>query len=76
MKRHLGLTAGLALVVLGVGAFALSLAFEGGFPKGFFQGATLALVVLGVWALVKERRGPRDAWLPSRDRADDEPDPA
>ncbi len=68
MNRHVPQATGLTIFVLGLGAFAISQAFEGGFLKGFFQGATVALMVLGVWGVSRwGRDGPRDAWLPSRD---------
>ncbi len=63
--------AGLLLVTLGLGTFVLSLLFDGGFLKGFFQGATVALMVLGAWAIAKERRIRGGSWLPSRE-SDDE----
>ena len=86
MTRTLGLptskatdlTAGLLCVVLGLAAFVLSLGRDG-FDKGLFQGATIALMVLGAYLLGSTMRarinaaGDRedasgdDLWLPSRD---------
>lgn len=71
------LTAGMLCVVLGGGAFLLSQGRDG-FDKGFFQGATLALMVLGAYLLGSAMRARRNAtdggedesdelWLPSRD---------
>lgn len=70
------LTVGLPAILVGLLCFALSNAFEGGFPRGFFQGATIALMVLGayllgagVWSSRTDDDDLQDGghWLPSRD---------
>jgi len=65
---------GTVSVVLGFASYAVSQAFDGGVLRGFFQGATLALMVTGAIALGRSMRsqggttGDADAgWLPSRD---------
>lgn len=74
------LTAGLPVILVGFLCYALSNLFEGGFPRGFFQGATIALMVLGAYLVGAGlwfsrtdeedlRRGVQ--WLPSRDERDD-----
>ncbi|KGN32245.1 hypothetical protein N802_17940 [Knoellia sinensis KCTC 19936] len=75
------LTSGTLCVVLGFAAFLLSRGRDG-FDKGLFQGATVALMVLGAYLLGSamwarretpdpdsehERPGDDDLWLPSRD---------
>ena len=77
-SRATDLTAGLLCVVLGLAAFVLSRG-RGGFDKGLFQGATIALMVLGAYLLGSTMRARRNApgdredasgddlWLPSRD---------
>ena len=86
MSRTLGLptskatdlTAGTFCVVLGLASYVLSRGRDG-FDKGLFQGATLALMVLGAYLLGSALRARRDTagegedenrddpWLPSRD---------
>lgn len=60
-------------VLLGFAAFALSRGRDG-FDKGLFQGATVALMVVGAYLLGSatfrkstEEELSDDAWLPSRD---------
>lgn len=75
------LMSGLPVILMGFLCFALSAAFEGGFFRGLFQGATVALMVVGayllgagLWTARKDdedlRRGRH--WLPSRDGRGDE----
>lgn len=73
------LTSGTLCVVLGLVAFVLSRGRDG-FDKGLFQGASIALMLLGVYLLgaaMRTRRetpesdgnnGDDDLWLPSRDQ--------
>lgn len=62
-------------VVLGLVTSLLSTRFDGGFLMGFFQGATIALMVGAaylVWALVvRPGRGPQ-MWRPSDDTTSDD----
>lgn len=66
------LTVGVLSVLLGIGSGALAGPFDG-FVKGFFQGAGVMLIVIGVYAVGRvlfrsEGSGTRaDGWLPSRD---------
>ncbi len=70
------LTSGMSTIVLGFLCYAASTAFDGGFFRGFFQGATIALMILGAY-LVGARlwssrsddgnSGRTSHWLPSRD---------
>ncbi|WP_299519531.1 hypothetical protein [uncultured Serinicoccus sp.] len=77
------LTAGLAAIAIGFVTYALSRAVDSGFVHGFFQGATLALMVAGaylvgaaMWHRRSRGQGEDDRhWLPSRDGADDGPAP-
>lgn len=58
------------LVTLGVVTFLLGRRFDGGFLMGFFQGATVALMVGAVylvWALVFRRTDAQAMWRPSED---------
>lgn len=70
------LLSGMPIILIGFLTFALSSAFEGGFLRGFFQGATIALMVLGAYligaGLWFSRKDGEDLhngghWLPSRD---------
>ena len=70
------LLSGIPVILLGSLTYALSTAFEGGFFRGFFQGATVALMVLGAYlvgaGLRFSRKNDEDLrsgghWLPSRD---------
>lgn len=72
-RRSTSLTSGFLCVALGLVAFVLSRGRDG-FDKGLFQGACVALMVLGAYLLGSAtfRRGAQDelgddAWLPSRD---------
>lgn len=62
-------------VVLGLVTSLLSTRFDGGFLMGFFQGATIALMVGAAylfWALVvRPGRGPQ-MWRPSDDTTSDD----
>lgn len=80
-KGRTRLTSGIPVILVGFLCFALSTAFEGGFLRGLFQGATVALMVLGAYllgaGLWTSRKGDRDLrrgghWLPSRDGRGDE----
>jgi hypothetical protein len=72
--------AGIPAMVFGLLSFALSTVFEHGFVHGFFQGATIALMLIGayllgagLWPRRKEeelREGKQG--LPSRDGRGDE----
>ena len=73
---RLQLTAALPIILLGFLCYVSSNAFEGGFLRGFFQGATVALMILGAYlvgaGLWFSRADHDDAggarhWLPSRD---------
>jgi hypothetical protein len=55
------------LVLLGQALFLLGRSVEG-WLRGLCQGAAVALLVLGVLALARSRRGA--GWLPSRDGED------
>ena len=67
---------GMSLVLLGLLTGFLSRVVESGFFHGVFQGMTIALMVLGAYAIGRgvwgsrgdgvEQRGAM--WLPSRDR--------
>lgn len=62
------------LVVLGVASWLISTTIDGGFFHGLFQGAAVALVILGVYLLFSLRRKPErehGMWLPSREDADE-----
>lgn len=74
---------GLTLVVLGLACFVVSRAFDGGFARGLFTGATVALMVTGAYVIGMSRRrsgrgqtGPWTGgqWLPSRDAGTDRAD--
>ncbi|GAA4879052.1 hypothetical protein [Serinicoccus chungangensis] len=75
------LTAGTTAIAVGVVTFWLSRVVESGFVHGFFQGATVALMVAGAYlvgaALWHRRsRGQTEDdrhWLPSRDGAGEAP---
>ena len=75
------LTAGITAILVGLVTFWLSRLVESGFVHGFFQGATLALMVAGAYlvgAAVWHRRSRGQVeddrhWLPSRDGAGDGP---
>lgn len=72
-------TAGMTAVVIGFVTLWLSRVFESGFVHGFFQGATLALMVAGAYLIGasmwhRRSRGQVEDdqhWLPSRDGAAD-----
>lgn len=71
-------TAGLVCVLLGFVTMLLSTLWDGGFMHGFFQGATIALMVLGaffigsaLWWRPKDAVDEGESWLPSRDGAAD-----
>jgi hypothetical protein len=72
-RRSTSLTGGSLFVALGFVSFLLSRGRDG-FDKGLFQGACVALMILGAYLLGSAtfRRGTQeelgdDAWLPSRD---------
>ena len=67
---------GIPLILVGFLTSALSNAFEGGFLRGFFQGATIALMVAGAYLIgaglwfsrtADEELRNDGPWLPSRD---------
>lgn len=58
------------VILAGFGTSFLSTRFDGGFLRGLFQGATLALMVIGaylLWALVFRADDTRGMWRPSQD---------
>lgn len=68
------MSSGMLFVVLGLATFALSRGRDG-FDKGLFQGATVALMVIGAYLLGSgtfrkstDKELGDDAWLPSRDK--------
>lgn len=70
------LTAGVPVVLLGFVTFWLSRVFDEGFVHGLFQGATIALMVLGaflvgagMWHSRQDQQSLDEGahWLPSRD---------
>ena len=72
---------GIPAILVGFLCYALSNAFDGGFFRGLFQAATIALMVLGaylvgagLWFSRKDEEDLRNGghWLPSRDGRDDE----
>lgn len=68
MKKF-NISYGLILIVLGIGAGALSRVWDSGFVHGLFQGAALALVLFGVYFAVQAWRRPdtKDGmWRPSQ----------
>lgn len=71
---------GIPVILLGFLCYSLTAAFDGGFFRGLFQGATIALMLLGVYLLGAglwfSRKSDEDLrsgghWLPSRDEHDD-----
>lgn len=70
--RRLTLGGGLGLVLAGLVTFALSRVVDSGFVHGMFQGMTVALMVLGAYALGRGARAGRSGdaglWRPSEDR--------
>lgn len=67
---------GMVSIILGFGCYWLTSLFEGGFWRGFFQGATIALMVMGAYLIGAGLWRPRTPsssgdetghWLPSRD---------
>ena len=74
------LMSGIPVILVGFLCYALTAAFEGGFLRGFFQGATIALMILGayllgagLWSYRKSEEDLRNGghWLPSRDERGD-----
>jgi hypothetical protein len=70
--RRLSLGGGLGLVLAGLVTFALSRVVDSGFVHGMFQGMTVALMVLGAYAIGRGawggRSGDAGLWRPSEDR--------
>lgn len=70
--RRLTLGGGLGLVLAGLVTFALSRVVDSGFVHGMFQGMTVALMVLGAYAIGRGAWGSRSdgagLWRPSEDR--------
>lgn len=73
-RTHLSF--GMPSILVGFLTYALSNVFDGGFLRGFFQGATIALMVAGaylvgagLWFSRKDDEDLRKGghWLPSRD---------
>ncbi len=64
-------TTGMSLFVLGLLCFVLSTVVDGGFVRGLFQGATIALMVGAAYLFGSAWRGSRNAteelWLPTQD---------
>jgi hypothetical protein len=69
---------GVNLILLGLVCFVAGLLFDGGFIRGLFNGATIALMVLGAyvigantWGNRRAAKGGEDSgpWLPSRDES-------
>ncbi|WP_299445236.1 hypothetical protein [uncultured Phycicoccus sp.] len=62
---------GIVLVLLGLLTSVLSTVPSGGFVRGLFQGATIALMVAAAYLLESAWRGARGReeklWLPTRD---------
>ncbi len=74
-------TGGLVSVLLGFVTYQAGRAFDGGFVSGMFDGATIALMIMGAYLIGAStwhaRRSEQDLdegkhWLPSRDSARDE----
>jgi O-antigen/teichoic acid export membrane protein len=72
--------AGAYVILLGLVCSVVGLAFDGGFVKGLFIGATVALTVIGAYVVGastwRGRRTEQDLregehWLPSRDDSSD-----
>lgn len=66
-------TYGVALVLLGLGTFALSHVFERGFVHGLFQGMTVALMVFAAYLIGRTFRRASASeedqlWRPSEDQ--------
>ncbi|WP_432557950.1 hypothetical protein [Granulicoccus sp. GXG6511] len=64
------LSGGFVLLLLGLGTYLATGFFEGGFFRGLFQGATIALMVLAAYFFgreIQDRRRSGDApmWRPS-----------
>lgn len=75
--------AGMNLIVLGLLCFVVGLALDGGFVRGLFIGATVALMVMGAYVVGASRKrghrsedGPHEGghWLPSREDSSDRAD--
>jgi len=75
--------AGVNVILIGLVCFVAGLAFDGGFIKGLFIGATVALMVMGAYMVGapawRGRHREQDLqegepWLPSRDNASDRTD--
>ncbi len=71
-------SAGLAAIMVGFVTLLLSRQIDGGFWHGFFQGATVALMVLGaffvgsgIWPRRRADGDEQEHWLPSRDGSGD-----
>lgn len=47
---------GMTLIVLGLACFVIGLAFDGGFLRGLFIGATVALMVMGAYVIGGSRK--------------------
>lgn len=72
------LAAGVPAILVGFACYFLTDLFDGGFLRGLFQGATIALMVIGAYligaGLWHARKGEQELddgaqWLPSRDNA-------
>lgn len=70
------LMAGMPVILLGFVCYALSEVFDSGFVHGLFQGATIALMILGafllgagLWHSRQDQQSLDEGahWLPSRD---------
>ncbi|WP_149814468.1 hypothetical protein [Serinicoccus marinus] len=72
--RTFRMTSGVAVILAGFVSYYVSRQIDGGFWHGFFQGATLALMILGAflvgsgrWPGRRRDGGEEQHWLPSRD---------
>lgn len=72
---------GVNLILLGLACFVVGLLFDGGFLRGLFNGATIALMALGAYIIGAntwrgrhsgESREDGGQWLPSRDDTDEQ----
>ena len=63
------------IIALGIGSAFLSRVWDVSFVRGFFQGAAVALIIMGIYLLVRTVMGRGDAeagmWRPSQDRPHD-----
>lgn len=81
-KPWIQVASGIPVILVGFLCYGLTNLFDGGFFRGLFQGATIALMVLGAYlvgtGIWTSRRTEEDlrggaSWLPSRDGQGDRP---